>query len=198
MAYARDSRRENVVRDAARFLGEQLERVARERGEYFSPQVEPRGDYYISESDPTSRGKVIRIRLPGRDENDRPLFFDGFISLGEDGWEGSYQAFAHYGRTVANFGGTKTSSSVNPATSFVVRAYQKAWDTLGTSRDPAQRRRIRPTRAEQQWISEKIRILREEGYGGPQAAAIAYRMVADRRKKARTRTRRRIRSRAHR
>lgn len=50
---------------------------------------------------------------------------------------------------------------------------------LVVERDPAQRGERRPklSREKQKWISEKIRVLRREGYPQNQAIAIAYRMA---------------------
>ena len=97
------------------------------------------------------------------------------------------------GMTGAVYGETRDGYRVlYPATTpgFMIRNAKGDVKRV-SSRPPPMRDsdRSRLTRQEQKWASEKIRILREEGYPERQAVAIGLSMARRRRRRARVRRR---------
>ena len=82
---------------AAHALERQLEDVARERGQVAYAVIEPSGDYWLRESDPTSRGKTLRIEIPERRRFNQPRFFSANIERTDAGWYGMYGTATGWG-----------------------------------------------------------------------------------------------------
>lgn len=84
---------ELAVAAAAQQLDRKLQSVALSYGVPEYGQIEPKGDFWISDDDPTKRGRSVRIPLPfeAKPPFERQMFFRGYVEKGLAGWGSGYR-----------------------------------------------------------------------------------------------------------